>query len=212
MTMDAALLVRIAPAPPAAGALEDLSRELARGPAAQARQIDAVRAGDGSCAYLYLWFAPDRPPGSAQREAVDAAVRAWAARGAGTTEVVRLAPLQDLEGASHGAMAGCHYAVEVDIEPEHESELRDWYAIEHLPGLAAVAGSVRARRMRNLDGGPRSFACYDLESRDTLSSAPWLAVRATEWASRMRPRFLNTRRTVFERLFTLDLDRMESRA
>ena len=39
-----------------------------------------------------------------------------------------------------------HYVVETDVLPGHEDDLNAWYAQEHLPGLAAVPGTVRAAR------------------------------------------------------------------
>ena len=63
--------------------------------------------------------------------------------------------------------------------------------------LEAVEGTVRAARYRNLDGGPRYHACYELASRETLGSPAWLRVRATPWSARVRPMFTNTRRTMF---------------
>ena len=76
-------------------------------------------------------------------------------------------------------------------------EIARWYNTEHMPGLAAVPGCVRASRFINHDHGPLSYACYDLVAQETLGSEPWLAVRHTDWSSRARPHFTNTRRTMF---------------
>jgi hypothetical protein len=75
-----------------------------------------------------------------------------------------------------------------------------WYDTEHLPGLAGAPGCVRAQRFLNLDGGPHSYACYDLTGFETLESAPWLAVRHSAWSDRVRPHFRNTLRTRFRAL------------
>jgi hypothetical protein len=107
--------------------------------------------------------------------------------------------LQAIAGASATSMAPFHYVVETDVLPEHANALTDWYTKEHLPGLAAVPGTVRAARYLRLDGAPRFYACYDLMSLETLRSEAWLAVRHTEWSSRVRPLFRNTRRTEFVR-------------
>jgi hypothetical protein len=103
----------------------------------------------------------------------------------------------EIDGASVHLPATHHYVVETDVQPQAEAELNAWYDREHLPGLAAVPGTVRAARYRNIDGGPRYHACYELATHDTFGSAPWLAVRATDWSSRVRPAFVNTRRTLF---------------
>lgn len=54
-------------------------------------------------------------------------------------------------------------------------------------------------RYRDVDGHPRYLACYDLVRPEILGSPPWLAVRATPWSDRVRPTFVNTRRTMFRR-------------
>ena len=109
-----------------------------------------------------------------------------------------LQPVQDIAGASSGQAAAFHYVVETDLAPAHAQQLTDWYAQEHLPGLAAVPGTVRARRYLCVDAAmPRSFACYDLTTPDALQSAAWLAVRHTAWSSRVRPLFRNPLRTMF---------------
>ncbi|MFG0230474.1 hypothetical protein [Achromobacter sp. 413638] len=106
----------------------------------------------------------------------------------------------DLPGASSGQDALWHYIVETDVLPEAEADLNAWYDQEHLPGLAAVPGTVRALRYECRHKGPRYLACYDLHTRETFGSPPWLAVRATDWSSRVRPSFRNTRRTMFMRI------------
>jgi len=110
-----------------------------------------------------------------------------------------LARLQSLAGASAGASAPWHYVVETDVDEADADDLLRWYAEEHLPGLAAVPGTVQAARYwRQQPGdGPRHVACYLLERPDVLKSAPWLAVRHTAWSSRVRPTFRNTRRLMF---------------
>lgn len=106
----------------------------------------------------------------------------------------------DLRGASAGQEAPWHYIVETDVLPEAEADLNAWYDQEHLPGLAAVPGTVRAQRWECRDESPRYLACYDLHTQETFGSPPWLAVRATDWSSRVRPSFRNTRRTMFRKI------------
>ena len=111
-----------------------------------------------------------------------------------------LVVLNLVEGASVGADAAFHYVVETDVAPEHERELNAWYDEEHLPGLVGVPGTVRAARYRRASGSPRYLVCYDLTTPVTLERPEWLAVRHTDWSSRVRPLFDNTRRTMFTRL------------
>jgi hypothetical protein len=103
-------------------------------------------------------------------------------------------------GASAEASAGFRYIVETDAADGWEEEIFRWYDAEHMPGLAAVPGCVRAQRFLNRDGGPRSHACYDLTDPNILPTAAWLAVRRTAWSDRVRPQFRNTRRTMFRSL------------
>lgn len=111
-----------------------------------------------------------------------------------------LHPTLELAGASAGQDAPWHYIVETDVLPEAEADLNAWYDQEHLPGLASVPGTVRAKRFECRDESPRYLACYDLHTRETFGSPPWLAVRASDWSSRVRPSFRNTRRTMFRRI------------
>ncbi len=110
---------------------------------------------------------------------------------------IALEPVRRIDGASAGEAARFHYAVEADIAPEHEADFNGWYENEHLPGLAAVPGTIVAARYRRSRGAPRYIACYHLTADTTLQRPEWLAVRHTPWSDRVRPLFLNTRRTMF---------------
>lgn len=114
--------------------------------------------------------------------------------------VARLTCTVERQGASAGQEAPWHYAVSTDVEPEAEADFNAWYDNEHLLGLAAVPGTVRAMRYLDPVGSPRYHACYDLATREAFNSPPWLAVRGTDWSSRVRPSFRNTRRTMYERV------------
>jgi hypothetical protein len=110
-----------------------------------------------------------------------------------------LIPVLDLAGASHGQTAAYHYVVETDVPDHGLADFNAWYETEHLPGLARVPGTIRARRYLRKTGHPRSLACYDLVSPAAMERAEWLAVRYTEWSSRVRPLFFNTRRVLYAR-------------
>lgn len=148
-------------------------------------------------AYVYARLAKATPVGP---EALAQLVQRWQALCPRATSVdaARLELVQDLAGASRNAVATRHYVVETDPEDGWDKEIGRWYFEEHLPGLASVPGTIRARRFVNHDSGPRSHACYALATEDTLGCAPWLAVRGTEWSSRVRPHFTNTRRTMMD--------------
>ncbi len=164
-------------------------------PLAGLRADAAVAAGSG----LQVWHAVE---GSEAYVYLDAAavtreaLRRLAPAGA---RLRRLACTTELAGASAGAPAAFHYVVETDVLPGHAADFDAWYEQEHLPGLAGVPGTVRAARYVCDDAPPRHHAGYDLASIETLGSPPWLAVRGSDWSSRVRPAFRNTKRTMFRR-------------
>ena len=121
----------------------------------------------------------------------------WRSAYAGS-EVVALTVTRVVDGAAAAQSAGWHYVVETDVLTAAEQDFNDWYSEEHLPGLAAVPGCVRAIRLQQTAGSPRYHALYLLETRETFGSEAWLKVRATDWSSRVRPNFINTKRTMFE--------------
>lgn len=114
-----------------------------------------------------------------------------------------LTPGTDLLGpgvSQPGAQAPFHYVVETDVAAGGEDDFHAWYEQEHLPGLSRVPGCLRARRWMRREGPaglPLHLACYDLLHADVTESEPWLAVRHTDWSSRVRPLFRHTRRTLF---------------
>ncbi len=155
---------------------------------------------DGTQLYAYLdprdallADSPGVPVAAALADAISHSC-SWASG----VRVSRLECMRDIAGASSGAPARFHYVVETDPEDGWMDEIARWYDTEHMPGLAAVDGCIRAMRFINHGHGPRSLACYDLVTRETLGSAPWLAVRATAWSDIARPHFTNTLRTMFE--------------
>jgi hypothetical protein len=184
------------PAPlPAPDRTVDALTEAARSQNLPAAAVTVNLSLDGAELYVYLWLR------EATRVERGPLARALAvATGVAGVEAARYVCLQDIRGASHGAAPAFHYVVETDVVPEAETDLNDWYDREHLPGLAAVPGAIRAQRLRNLDGAPRYHSCYELVTTETLGSAPWLAVRHTAWSDRVRPNFRNTKRTMFSRV------------
>jgi hypothetical protein len=148
-------------------------------------------AVDRHLGYAYL----DAPVG-ASTEAAASAIRAIVPQAV----ITRLELLSEVAGASIDDAAPYRYVVETDVQPATEDDFNAWYEREHLPGLAAVEGTVRARRYRDRDGHPRYHACYDLARTEAVGCPAWLAVRGTAWSSRVRPAFFNTRRTMLARV------------
>jgi hypothetical protein len=204
-THTGAILLKCRGKSPAPEALAAAARALAAECVPLAAAVAGHAAVEGDETYLYLF--------SSEFGALSPALPAHSVESANalpefkgvTISAARLAPLFDCPGASRDAAPLFHYVVETDVEEAHEADLNAWYDNEHMPGLAACPGTVRARRFRNPDGSPRYHSCYDLVSTDTLGSKPWLAVRHTPWSDRVRPHFRNTRRTMFRRLFHVEL-------
>ena len=151
-------------------------------------------SSQAAVAYVYL-----EPTEAVTAKSLDAMVRAaesafpWAKQ----ARASRLEQVFDTPGASAGEPAHYHYAVEMDPDTGWMPEIARWYDTEHMPGLAAVLGCIRATRFLNHGHGPLSLACYDLVTEETLGSPPWLAVRGTAWSDITRPHFTNTKRTMF---------------
>ena len=158
-----------------------------------------ARSSETGEAYGYLAL-PARLSLDAQATAPVLQAFAQALPADATPRVSRLERAFGVAGASAGAEPHFHYVVEMDPEEGWRDELFSWYDTEHMPGLASVPGAIRATRLLNHDHGPLSLACYDLVATETLGSPPWLAVRASDWSSRVRPHFTNTRRTMFQTL------------
>lgn len=170
-----------------------------------AESVSAHAALEAEESYVYLF--------SRETAAISAGVLSRVLERAGglpvltgaTLVTAKLVPVFDRPGASRTVAPQFHYVVEMDVVPAREDDLNAWYDKEHMPGLAACPGTVRARRFRNPDGSPRYHSCYDLTRTETLGSPPWLAVRHTAWSDRVRPHFRNIKRTMFRRLFEIDL-------
>jgi hypothetical protein len=89
--------------------------------------------------------------------------------------------------------------VAMNVAPEHEAELNEWYDSEHLPALAAVPGTLAARRYRGSGATQRYVALYHLAAPEVQQSAAWKAAVETPWTERMRPRFRDFLRVVARR-------------
>ena len=87
----------------------------------------------------------------------------------------------------------------MSVAPEHEHEFNEWYNTEHIPALAAVPGTLCARRYRGSGSAQRYVAVYHLASPDVPDSAAWKNAANTPWTERMRPHFREHLRIVSRR-------------
>ena len=80
----------------------------------------------------------------------------------------------------------------MNVAPEAEDDFNAWYDEEHLPALAAVPGTLAARRYRtgeDDEASHRYVAIYHLESPDVTRGEAWKAAVETPWTARVRPHF-----------------------
>ncbi len=88
----------------------------------------------------------------------------------------------------------------MSVAPEHEAEFNEWYDTEHVPALAAVPGTLCARRYRARNpGGQRYVALYHLTSPEVQQTAAWKKAAGTPWTERLRPFFRDHLRIVASR-------------
>lgn len=87
----------------------------------------------------------------------------------------------------------------MNVVPEHEAEFNEWYDTEHIPALAAVPGTLCARRYRGTGAVQRYVALYHLASPDVQATAAWKDAANTPWTERLRPHFRNHLRIVARR-------------
>lgn len=81
----------------------------------------------------------------------------------------------------------------MNVASEGEADFNAWYDEEHLPALAAVPGTLAARRYRARDDDPdgthRYVAIYHLEAPEVTRSDAWARAVDTPWSARVRPHF-----------------------
>ena len=79
-----------------------------------------------------------------------------------------------------------------DVAPEIREEFDHWHAHEHMPERLSIPGFRRGSRWVSADGGSY-FICYEVESENTLTSAPYLERlnNPTPWSQAMMPHHRN---------------------
>ena len=85
------------------------------------------------------------------------------------------------------------HLVRMDVAHDHERTFNDVYDREHIPGLLAVPGVVRATRSRNPSPtDPRYIAAYEIESPAVLQSPERkVAAESGRWPKDIRPHTMN---------------------
>ena len=78
-----------------------------------------------------------------------------------------------------------------DVEPDAIVEHDDWHTHEHLPERLGIPGFLRGTRWIAVQGQPRYFVLYEVESLATLTSAAYLERlnRPSPWTAKMMPHY-----------------------
>ncbi len=90
----------------------------------------------------------------------------------------------------------------MNVAPDGEADFNAWYDREHIPALAAVPGTLAARRYlaaTDGDGSHKYVAIYHLESPDVTKTEAWAKAVDTPWSARARPHFQDRIRVLTKR-------------
>ena len=189
MTALAMILLKC-PTCPAQLPADALAKMAAAFGAVRARTCEALD-GSETCIYLDLDPAPAQPGFAAAvagkaKELLPANVQA-----------IAMTRVAELAGVSAGQAAPFFYTVEITASAEHMPAVSGWYDGEHMPDLASVPGTARARRFISHGAEPTSYACYDITTSIIRETPEWKSKLGTEWSNCVRPHFLNLQRNMF---------------
>ena len=122
----------------------------------------------------------------------------WSKRITAMSErLLRFEGVQTLPGdALAPAGAGALLLNAMNVAPEAEDDFNKWYDEEHIPALAAVTGTLCARRFRATQGALTYVALYHLVSPEVVTSAEWKKAVDTPWTKRVRPHMRDRLRVV----------------
>lgn len=128
----------------------------------------------------------------------------WSKRVTGMcTRLLRFEGSQTLPGdLAAPADAGGLLVNAMNVAPEAEADFNAWYDQEHVPALAAVPGTLAARRYRSTEAGGgshRYVAIYHLESPQVTLGDAWREAIDTPWSARVRPHFRDRLRILCHR-------------
>jgi hypothetical protein len=85
----------------------------------------------------------------------------------------------------------------MNAAPAGEADFNRWYDEEHIPALAAVPGTLLARRFRATHTSKQLYlALYHLESPDVVATEAWAKAVDTPWTRRIRPHMQDRLRIV----------------
>lgn len=117
-------------------------------------------------------------------------VSPWTKRIAGLSErILRYEGEQTSPGEAVSPAAAEGLLVNaMNVAPEAEAEFNRWYDEEHIPALAAVPGTLSARRyLATQTSGPRYLALYHLRDASVVLQPAWATAVDTPWTRKIRP-------------------------
>ncbi len=152
---------------------------------------------------LLLEIRPPASPGAG--EAAAQHLLAWCAEALpglkpGQRPALLLRSLQSIGTGPRSGPAPFCYLLGCSCAPGHGDVLDRWYREEHLPALASVPGTLRARRYSTLAEPRRWYALYDLESPEVMRHPQWLANRETAASQVAIPLMRDVERTMLRRI------------
>jgi hypothetical protein len=167
-------------------------RQVIEGFGACERWIDAE--GQDHAVATYDLASIDVLRGQAYRAIAYDNLSVWSKRVTGMCRrILRFEGTQITPGdASAPDGAGALLLNAMNVADDVTDEFNAWYDEEHLPALAAVPGTLAARRYRSDEGDQgshRYVALYHLRSPDVTFSDAWKTAVDTPWSARMRPHF-----------------------
>ena len=94
-------------------------------------------------------------------------------------------------GRHPGEMGAFIWMVREQTDAEHDAQLNDWYAHEHLPAVTAI-GQVRGvKRYRARTDAPTYLTLYELATAGVVKSDAWKRAFETPSAAALRPHVTN---------------------
>ena len=140
---------------------------------------------------------------AAYKAITDANLSPWSRRvTAMSKRLTRFEGTQTLPGNASAPTSGAGGLLlnAMNVAPEGEADFNKWYDEEHIPALAAVPGTLVARRYKATDKTSlRYVALYHLVSPDVTKTAAWAKAVDTPWSARVIPNFRDRIRILAKR-------------
>jgi hypothetical protein len=96
-------------------------------------------------------------------------------------------------GGSHTALL----MVVIEIDPEHEAELNEWYDTEHIPEKLLAPGFRSARRFKDHLHPGRYLTLYEIDDPDAPNSPEYMSQPSTDWTRSMMAKVRSLDRDVW---------------